>query len=181
MNDLAILRDLFQKDVLATVEGHEIRLEERDNTRYTLTITRTPRDIIAFKTDMFPDLKRVFKNSRHECRRADYVIVAHSDYRRWIVYVEMKIGKRNSSDIKLQLRGAECLVAYCRAIGQQFWGERGFLEGYTSRFVSVDFASRRHSKRERGIVNDAPEHVLKLSASKRGTLHFNKLLGAARR
>lgn len=181
MDDFEILRDLFRVEVLASTEGHWIFLEEQEDRPYRLTITRTPSDTIAFKADAFPDLKHVFNDSRHECRRADYVIIARNGSERWIVYVEMKRSRRSDPDIKLQLRGARCLVAYSCAIVQEFWAESGFLADYAERFVSVDFKTRKRSKRDRvkSSRGQDPDNVLRLSAPT-GVLQFNKLLGAAR-
>lgn len=186
MDDFDILRELFREDALASAEGNRITLEERNSqSSYTLAITGIPDDTIAFKADMFPDYRHIFKNSRHECRRADYVIVARDQDRddgRWIVYVEMKRGRGVLHDIQLQLRGARCLVAYCRAIGQEFWGERRFLQHYTERFVRVyDIRlAKRKTRESRSGVHDDPTRMLSIPAPK-GLLQFDKLLGAARR
>lgn len=183
MDDFEILGDLLKKEALASVENRSIILEERNSQSYALEITRIPDRTIAFRADMFPDPSRIFRNSRHECRRADYVIIACDDDRGWIVYVEMKKrGRGEGPGIRHQLRGAKCLVAYCRAIVAEFWGEAQFLEGYAERFVSVRNigVSERPTRARRPRVHDAPEHVLRLSAPA-GVLQFDKLLGAARR
>ena len=185
MDDFDILRELFRDDALASVAGNRIILEERNNQlSYTLEITGIPNDVIAFKADMFPDHRQIFRNTRHECRRADYVIIARDQDRdgRWIVYLEMKRGRGVPHDIELQLRGAKCLVAYCRAVGQEFWRERGFLEHYKERFVRVyDIGiAKRPTRPWRSGDHDDPARMLSIPAAK-GLLQFDKLLGAARR
>lgn len=187
MDDFEILRALFEEKVLASVEGNRLILEERGDQSYKLHITRIPEDVIAFKADMFPSLKeKIFRDTKYECRRADYVIIARRENRRWIVYVEMKVGRGKQRVIEDQLRGAKCLVAYCREIGQQFWnrelGRRRFLERYDERFVSVHYigiAKRPTRRPTRWKVHDDPEHMLRLFAP-RGQLRFEELLGAAR-
>lgn len=185
MDDFQILRVLFKKEALACVKEKKwIILEERNNQNnqsYTLNITGIPEDIIAFKADMFPAPICVFKNTKHECRRADYVIIARDENRnsrRWIVYVEMKRGRGVTQDVELQLRGAKCLVAYCRAIGQEFWGKRLFLERYTEHFVSVNQIgiSKRQTRQTRKLRSGV--NMLSISAPS-GKLPFNQLLGAA--
>ena len=185
MDDFQILNALFEKNALASVRHNLLILEEIEGQRYELKITGAPYDTIAFKGDMFPSLKGVvFRDDKHECRRADYVIIARSDSRRWIIYVEMKSGKGKRSEIQDQLRGAKCLVAYCREVGQQFWnkelGTRRFLECYAERFVSVRGIglNERPTRSRRGGVHDDPARTLRLSAPT-GLLQFNKLLGAA--
>ena len=187
MDDFEILRALFEERALASIEEGRLILEEIEDQRYTLKITGIPDDVIAFKADMFPSLKKiVFRDHKHECRRADYVIIARSESRRWIVYVEMKSGRGGGRDIKDQLRGAKCLVTYCREIGQQFWnyelGTKRFLERYAERFVSVRrIGINEHPTRRRpGVVHDNPDRTLRLSAPA-GVLQFDKLLGAASR
>ena len=185
MDDFDILRELFREDALASVERNRVTLEERNSqSSYTLEITGIPDDTIAFKADMFPDPGSVFKNTRHECKRADYVIFARDEDSDdvWIVYVEMKRGGRRSQDIELQLRGAKCLVAYCRAIGQEFWGERRFLQHYKERFVRVYNIgiAKRQTQPSRSDVHDDPKRVLSIPAP-RGLRPFKHLLGAARR
>ena len=183
MDDFDILRELFKENALARVEKDEIILEEQNNqSSYTLNITRAPYDTIAFKADMFPAPGNIFKGDRGECKRADYVIFTREDGRKRIVYVEMKEGTGGTNrDIELQLRGAKCLVAYCRAIVQEFWKENRFLENYAERFVSV--RNIRIDKRPtRGLktpVHDAPEKMLRLTAPK-GILQFNELVSKGR-
>lgn len=188
MDDFKILRALFEERALASIKEGRLILEEIEDQRYTLKITGIPDDVIAFKADMFPSLKEiVFRDRKHECRRADYVIIARSDEnRRWIVYVEMKSGRGKRGEIKDQLRGAKCLVTYCREVGQQFWnyelGTKRFLERYAERFVSVRRigTGERPTRSRPGVVHDNPDRMLRLSASA-GALQFDKLLGAASR
>lgn len=183
MDDFEILHALFREEALASIESNRIILEEQNNHSYKLEISRIPDDIIAFKADMFPDPRGIFQNGRHECRRADYVIIARSNERGWIVYVELKkSGTGGRSNIIHQLRGAKCLVAYCRAIVREFWEETQFLNRYDERFVSVRIGTNERSTRDRHTrVHDAPEYMLKLPTPEGTPLQFNKLLGAARR
>lgn len=184
MDDFELLRALFKTDALASVQDDRIILEERSKQPYTLKITGAPYDTIAFKADMFPDPGSIFRNGNHECRRADYVIVSRRGNSKWIVYVEMKRRRGNPREVEDQLRGAKCVVAYCREIGQQFWnpqlGRRRFLERYAERFVSVRGIgiNERPIRSRPRVVHDSPARTLWLSAPK-GVLQFNKLLGAA--
>ena len=188
MDDFEILHALFKEEALASIESNnnKIILEEQNNHSYKLEISRIPDDIIAFKADMFPDPRGIFKNSRRECKRADYVIVARRNTKknpRLIVYVELKKGSTGDGpSIESQLRGAKCLVAYCRAIVREFWKESQFLKDYAERFVSVRIVSDENPTRPprgRHGPYDAPECMLKLPTPEGTPLQFNKLLGAA--
>lgn len=186
MDDFDILYALFRKDALASIESNRITLEEQNNHSYKLKISRIPDDIIAFKADKFPPPIHIFRNDKSECKRADYVIIARRNTPidpRLIVYVELKKGSTGDGpSIKSQLRGARCLVAYCRAIVREFWKEAQFMNDYTERFVSVRIESKEYPTRpprgQRGR-HDAPERMLRLVAPEGGTLQFDKLLGAA--
>lgn len=66
--------------------------------------------------------------------------VTNTDKRNWIICIEMKKGKGDSEEeIICQLKGTQCFIAYCRAIGQAFWQQSEFLrpEAYEYRFVSI--------------------------------------------
>ena len=136
MSDFEILRALIRDEALAPVEfphGKKvIVLEEpgqQQQSAYSLRIKNVPDDVVAFRADAFPAPNHIFKNDKGECKRADFVVIASDGKANWILYVEMKHGKGHSEkEITQQLRGAECLVAYCRAIGQEFWQEPEFLK-----------------------------------------------------
>lgn len=192
MSDFDILRDLIRDAVLASVEYEyekkTIVLEEsggQQQSAYSLKIRNVPDVFIAFKIDAFPAPKKIFKNDRGECKRADFVIIASDDKVNWIVHIEMKGGNTGSKkEIVQQLRGAQCLVAYCRAIGREFWREPNFLEenNYQPRFISVKNIQIPIPKRPtrlgpRSGQHDKPENMLKINGLANGKLQCNKLVG----
>ena len=190
MSDFDILRDLIRDEALASVEneyGKEtIVLEEPGNQQqsaYSLKIRNVPDDFIAFKADAFPAPEEIFKNDRGECKRADFVIIASDNKVNWIVHIEMKGGNTGSGkEIKQQLRGARCLVAYCRAIGQEFWQKPNFLEEkkYQQRFISVKnirIPKRPTRQQSKSGRHDTPENMLKIDGLAKGKLQFNELVG----
>ena len=190
MSDFDILRDLIRDAVLASVECEykkkTIVLEEsgdQQQSAYSLKIRNVPDDFIAFKVDAFPAPKSIFKDDKGECKRADFVVIASNDKVNWIVYIEMKGGNLGSEkEIVQQLRGARCLVAYCRAIGREFWQEPTFLaeKNYRQRFVSVKnirISKRSTRPRPESGQHDTPENMLKINGPANGRLQFNKLVG----
>lgn len=186
MNDLDILRALLKEEVLAPASDTQtnqknLLLTEPRGQSYELRIIRAPYDTIAFRADAFPSPRHIFRGSKGERKRADYVIIANEDDRSWIVYVEMKAGNDGlASEIAAQLRGAHCLVAYCRAIGRQFWGESAFLEAgsYREHFVSVKGvgSNKKPSWPSPRPRNDSPETMWKFRSPPRGTLRFRELV-----
>ena len=190
ISDFKILRDLIRDDALASTQYQygkkTIVLKEPGNQRqsaYSLKIRNVPDDIIAFKADAFPPPKRIFKNSKGECKRADFVVIASSHEANWIVYIEMKSGKAGSEyEIKRQLLGARCLVAYCCAIGQGFWREPQFLQekNYQQRFISVrniGIPKRQTWTAPKSGQHDTPKRMLKINAPPKGALDFRRLVG----
>ena len=182
MDDFDQLRALFRDDAVAPPQrpagqSRRVTLEECGNTQYTLDVTGIPDEAIAFKADKFPSPGPVFRDSRHECKRADYVIFARRRQRRWIVYLEMKKKKGKRPEIVCQLKGAKCVVSYCRAIIREFWGDHPFLQGYAERFVSVgDIGlNKQPTRRRQTPVHNKPENMLRLSAPN-GVVRFAKLL-----
>ena len=118
MDDLNLLRELLKDEVLAPTEDTQTNkkalvLPEPGSQSYELRIIGAPYDTIAFKADALPPPCYVFRGTRGERKRADYVIVANDGDRYWIVYIEMKsCGHGLAADTIAQLRGAHCLVAY---------------------------------------------------------------------
>ena len=189
-SDFDILHDLIRDEALARVEfpygKKTIVLEEpghQQQSAYSLRINDVPDDAVAFRADAFPAPNHLFKNDKGECKRADFVVIASDGKTNWIIYVEMKRGKGPSEkQITQQLRGTQCLVAYCRAIGQEFWQERRFLkkESYQQRFISVrdiGIPKKPRSVPPESGRHDVPERMLKINSPHRGNLRFNHLVG----
>ena len=192
MSDLATLHELINKMAQAQVREQygrkEMILEERSagqQASYSVHIRNVPDDTIAIKADQFPPLTGIFSNSRGECKRADYVLVAQTETVNWIVYIEMKAGPSGSrEEVVQQLKGAECLLAYFRAVGCKFWSNPGFLhEGhYRQRFVVINKVKgeKRPTRLESpSKLHDTPENMLTFSSPPGKGLSFSALVGRA--
>ncbi len=194
-DDLVTLHALFRPDALVPVEDDlhqkkkgkkkkQIILTELANSThsgYSVTIHDVPENSIVIKTDKFPPPKSVFKNEKAECRRADFVVIAHTDKYNWIVYIELKKGKGGLEEgIISQLQGSQCLIGYCREIGRIFWQHDDFLQAanYQARFVSIQDISinkqPNYSPQISGI-HDRAENMLKITAPH--YLNFHHLVG----
>lgn len=191
MNDLDILRDLIKDKALAKIEEDYHAEEKRTvilkeaegEDPYKIKLLNVPNNVIAIKADAFPAAKNIFKGSKGECKRADYVIIVNAESDNWIIYIEMKRGeiKKHRNDAVEQLKGAECFVSYCRAVGQVFWGNENFLDeaNYEKRFVGIQnigIDKRPLTPPQRSDVHDKAENMLKLNAPK-SELRFNQLTG----
>ena len=192
MSDLATLQELISEMAQAQVREQYGRkgviLEERgvgQQARYTVYLRDVPDDTIAIKADQFPPPTGIFSNSRGECKRADYVLVAQTETVNWIVYIEMKAGPSGSrEEVVQQLKGAECLLAYFRAVGRNFWPNPRFLqeEHYKQRFVVIKKVKgeKRPTRLEPpSKVHDTPENMLTFSSPPNKGLLFSALVGKA--
>ena len=133
----------------------------------SVEIRGLPNDSIVIRAEHFEHSLSVFSGSKGERRRADFVIISQSR-KKWIVYIETQLSDyKDSSEVIQQLRGALCFVTYCKCIGKEFWSERGFLEDYEFRFVSMVNTGmdkrRTRRRRDRTIWHNRPENFLKIS------------------
>lgn len=185
MSDLDILHQMIKNDAklsLADNYGKKIvKLTEPQHPDSSATIFGLPDNAVVIKVDAFKSPDTVFNGSRGECKRADFVIVADTGNEKVILYIEMKATKGSEKKIIQQLTGAQCFVAYCRKIGQAFWDQRTFLDGYVERFVSIVHTSIPKKKtqitRQTG-THDRPDRMLKIAWPHH--LHFDHLAGGDR-
>ncbi len=125
------------------------------------------------KRDAFSSPSTIFSNNRGECKRADFVIIANIQMKRTrnlIIFIEMKKGKGGSEQEIIQLlKGAWCVIDYCRSIGQKFWKQESFLNpnDYDYRFVSIrDIAINKKPTRSSSPdgSHNSPEQMLKINS-----------------
>ena len=140
--DLQILQELIHPDAQILPTDHrrpQLILQETEAAKpYSVIVRYSDKtEAIAVKADRFPVTKPFFANSRKECRRSDYLIFANTPQGNYIICLELKAGSANNTDIITQLKGSQCLAAYCCRIGQVFWNQADFLRDYQYRFVSL--------------------------------------------
>lgn len=168
MSDMKILSELLHKSALITLENEYgkpmIKLEEPEVKDSVSCIRNAPSDAIVIKADEFPTPKSFFKGDKGECKRADFIIISAA--KKVILYVEMKSGTKTASHIVNQLKGASCVVTYCKEIGRQFWNQSTFLEDYEHRFIGIVnlSVSKKPSRYKKKPIHDTPETFLKVSS-----------------
>ena len=185
MNDIEILKEMISCKVqvkLHPEDGKPLSVElidPRANT--TVEIKGLPYDSIVIKAEDFEDPITVFKGSMGEGRRADFVIVSNDGIKKWIICIEVKRGRIYKGKVIAQLRGAQCIMDYCKSIGREFWSAKGFLSDYEYRFVGIARLSIQTqptrsdtpdgpSKRK---LHNRPEAFLRILG--RQSLYFNEL------
>ena len=184
MNDIEILQEMFSSRSRVQLQQGQgkppsVKLTDRQaNT--TVEIARLPQDSIVIRADLFEFRHPVFAGSKDERRRADFVIVSSEGTRKWIIFIEIKEGEINEqrkNRVIAQLRGAQCIVDYCKSVGREFWAEKGFLRGYKYRFVGIEDINNISKKPTRPFQSQGkhsrPDVFLPISG--RQSLYFNEL------
>ena len=183
MTDLEIFSEMIRPSARVDLvsSGHDkakVVLKEQDCLDSKVTITGMPGDSLVIRADKWPAPDQVFAGSKHECRRADYAIVAQENGKTVIVYIEMKKSRARSREIIPQLSGAMCFVDYCQSIGKVFWKKRNFLSGAEHHFVAFCHTcklDKRRSRIQKTKSFDSPGKFQRISNTSR--VHFNKLIG----
>jgi hypothetical protein len=186
MSDIEILKALLQESARVALETSaydktQVKLEEAE-ANYSITIHQMPEEdeVVIFKPDILPPPTALFTNSKGEWKRSDFVIVANTQRQKVIICIELKGGKGGSeTEIKQQLMGARCLVAYCRAIGREFWQRPDFLEGYGYRFVSIreiKLNKKPTRTKAKSGLHDGVDRLLKITSPSH--LTFKGLVGS---
>jgi len=177
MSDMKIFSELILESALVPHENEYgkpvIKLEEAGVKNSVSFIRNIPSDAIVIKSDEFPAPMAFFKGDKGECKRADFIII--SEEKKVILYVELKAGAKDASHIVKQLKGASCVISYCKEIGKQFWSEARFLDGYAHRYIGmVNLSiSKRPSRHKSAPMHNSPESFLRISSPHH--LQFNEL------
>ncbi|ACK65345.1 conserved hypothetical protein [Rippkaea orientalis PCC 8801] len=187
ISDIEILRELINESCIIPLQDSYkgkkkvILKESSDNIEYTVTIDSIPNkaEVIVFKIDNFQAPQDIFRCSKGECKRADFVIIVNINAKKFIILIEMKAGKAKRKHIIQQLQGAQCVIAYCQKIGQIFWQKLDFLsnDDYQYRFISIKDISITKDIIDDDSPNpthDSPEKMLKITSPK--GLTFKRLL-----
>jgi hypothetical protein len=180
--DINILHELIKDTAKQTLVDNygkkQTTLTEPQCPEVSVTISGLPDNVIVIKADAFVSPGTVFKGSRGECKRADFVIVADTGTKKVILCIEMKAKNDGEKEIIQQLTGAQCFVGYCREIGKAFRNQPDFLKDYVYRFVSISQISIAKSKTRAtrlADTHDRPDRMLKIAYPHH--LQFSHLAG----
>ena len=182
MNDIQRIRCMIEDSAIVEIEPDynkwSVGLTGSCDTSFS--IRGLPQNSIVIKADKFPTPKYFFKGVKGENKRADFILISDKDNHKWIVFIEMKKSKvKNTNEVIQQLKGAECVLTYCRCIAKRFWNCEEFLDEnkYTSRFIHITTGNieKRPTKHSNTPIHDRPENALKLKNCPQ--YQFNKLVG----
>lgn len=144
MNDIEILKEMLSCKVRVELQQEtgklpSVKLKDKQSNAI-VEIENLPQNSIVIRPETFLFKYVVFEGLKDERKRADFVIISNVGTRKWIVFIEIKTGKidgKKRKKVIAQLRGAQCIVDYCKSIGREFWAAKGFLRGYNYRFVGI--------------------------------------------
>ena len=184
MNDITILQEMLsagaQVPLRQTGSKCSVTLKDKQ-AKTTVEIAALPHDSIVIRAEAFKP-PTVFKGSKGERRRADFVIISNAENENWIICIETQAGTgKDPEDVEQQLRGAQCFIGYCKCIGKSFWQSESFLEGYQYRFVSISGininkqSTRFYKPRNQSgkISHNSPDAFLEIL--ERQSLYFDEL------
>ena len=177
MSDTKILREMLLDEVLTPLGSEHgkpiIELHEEASARPTI-IREAPEDSLVIKADEFPAPTDFFEGSKGENKRADFIVISEAE--EVILYIELKSGKAKGKEIKQQLKGAVCVLSYCKEVANQFWNEGNFLDDkkYVHRYIAlVETDADKRPTFHDSELHDSAESLLKISSPHR--LTFSKL------
>ncbi len=180
MNDTEILKEMLVSDAQVPLQQEGLRRTSVQLTDTqsgtTVEIKGLPHDSIVIRADDFEEPLKIFEGSKGERKRADFVIVSN-DTKKWIICIETHDSDhKERAEIIEQLKGALCFVNYCKCIGQEFWLEKEFLDGYEHRFVYMAYTrvdKRSTYPKTPRPLGHRPENYLKIPGKSH---HFSKLI-----
>lgn len=183
-DEISILQHLLKDEFISNYEVNSksstiplTLAETNSKLPYNVKIINVPSDCILIKMDKFQGQSSLFKGNHDECKCADYCLVAASKTNgNHIVYIELKHGNSKNKVIS-QLKGAKCLLEYCKAVVGEYFDDKEFLNDYYEHYVCISNIQRSMKKtptRITSISNDTPETFLKIEGMCQ--VHFNRCI-----
>lgn len=185
MSAVDLFHNILTKDAVVSFKKKSVDLiekDERDNIVTSFTVRDLPADSIVIKADKFPSPRNFFIGTKGENKRADFIIISEEKTRKWIVYVEMKKGGSSTQEeIIQQLKGAQCVMAYCESVTEKFYNKKtGFLNEYKPRFIQakeIKIINKKTAPKFEIRRYETPESPFKLPYKDKQKFPFRKLVG----
>ncbi|MBK8509626.1 MAG: hypothetical protein V9G63_04990 [Candidatus Competibacter sp.] len=185
MSDFDVLRKMIKDSSRLELDDYysrnQVTLCEPQDSDYSVCIRGLPEDTVIIKADDFRSPDTIFKGEHGECKRADFLIIAESNDKVFILIIEMKRRKGLEKEVIKQLVGTRCFLSYVIEIGRAFWQQNTFLNNCVYRFISINHISIAKGKTKvtrTDKLHDRPERMLKIAYS--GHLEFKHLAGRSR-
>jgi hypothetical protein len=167
---LEIFETLFADSFVSAPEvisGRECFIMEEDDPAAKLKrmeIRGVPKGSLLLRMQRYPEPRHIFKSTKGECKRCDYIVLAPWKSGLYILYVEMKSSRLDNRDTIPQLRGADCFMTYCRALAERFHSAEISSCPFEKRFIL--FCVKNSNKksivpRTASAVHSSPENMKK--------------------
>ena len=182
MSDIDKFKELIHPQAIVSLNPsdygkYKAELRELKKPTSVIWISGVPQNTVIFNLDdYFPAPDQIFRGTKQECCRSDYVIISDNNGDQRIVFIEMKSEDDDNSHIKNQLRGAFSFVNYCKIILQSFWQHKFSFSRYTCHYVACKHTSTKRTTRtsRNGPANNTVDNMLKLTGSH--VFQFNQLI-----
>ena len=183
MPDIETLNTMIHTDAKVPLvncyDKASVVLKEDKAPDSTVKIKGLPQNAVVIKIDDAFKNDQFFSGSKGECKRADYAIIADTGKKKRILYIELKKTSDQLNNVIKQLKGAECVLAYCCRIASVFYEKPTFLEDYEPRFIAFAHTGALKKRKTRtilsGSVHDTPDNVMKIDWP--ANIQFNRLAG----
>ncbi len=163
------------------VEQHSkysVTLNELQVSGSDVKISGVPEGTLAIKIDKFSSPDKLFSGTNGECKRADFALIADNGKKKRILIIELKRGKDSRSQIEGQLKGAACVIEYCKEIARTFYNCDNPLSSFEMRYVSFGRTSiaKKKTRIDRNTkIHNRPDRMMKISFTK--NIRFNAIAG----
>jgi len=141
MNRLSSLKSLLVDSLFELVVPKSgwtfARLTEKDHPggAYEIRVNGVAENSILLKMDKVPQPKCIFKGSKGERRRCDYLLFTVFNGNPIILFMELKSKRGNIAESSRQFKGALCFIDYCDSALRHFHGQLNLLGGLGKFFV----------------------------------------------
>ena len=192
MSAVDLFHNILTKDAVVCFKKKSVDLiekDEKDNIVTKFTVHDLPANNIVIKADKFPPPRNFFIGTKGENKRADFIIISEEKTTneekttKWIVYVEVKKGYSSTrKEIIQQLKGAQCVMAYCESVAEKFYNEKtGLLNEYKPRFIhaqEMKTTNKQKTVPELGPEkHETPESPFRFPYNNKQKFPFRKLVG----
>lgn len=182
MPDIIKIKELINNKakVSITIDNgvYVAELKEMKEPTSIIRVAGIPQNsIIINLDDFFPEPNQIFASKKHECCRADFILISSNGDDKQIVFIELKGGDVKKKHVKDQMRGAECFSRYVVAILDIFWQYSMPLQDYKKHYVLCKYTSSNKRTTDYSLeykTNDTLDSILTTKGSH--TFQYNQFI-----
>ncbi|MDR3555651.1 MAG: hypothetical protein P4L55_12915 [Syntrophobacteraceae bacterium] len=170
MPDLSVMRELLVDEIIGSTGAEYgrcfalLKEDAPESKLKTVRIFDVSPNSVLINLDKFEQPKTLLKGGRGQRQRCDYVLLSIWQGTPIMLFVEMKSGTAQDSEIQRQFKGAECIMDFCNSVLKRFHDQDDFLGRFLKRFI-VFYKPRLAKQRTRPVrpsqKNDTPERAFK--------------------